>query len=130
LVAERHKQKVEVPPMNPAILSALDEELRYHKEVPQDEELNLAVNGAFNQLRQHGVQEVVDHLPLRDKIQFLIAVLRSVPRDQFERLINYNINLFGALKSINYRLQIMRMQARKPADIPSEVSEKFREMFG
>lgn len=116
--------------MNPAILDALAEELRYHKEVPQDEELKLAVNGAFSQLRQHGVQEVVVHLPLREQIQFLIEVLQSVPKDQFERLINYNTNLFGALKSINYRLQIMRMQAQKPADIPSEVSEKFREMFG
>lgn len=117
--------------MNPAILDALAGELHYHREVPEDEELNNALNGAYTELAKIDWQREEVDLPMRERIEQLVKMLQErFQREHFDRLTDHFPNLHWALVAINYRLQIMRMQVQKTADVPSEVSARFREIFG
>jgi hypothetical protein len=99
--------------MRSAILTVLTEEIKLHQNISENNTwLKNAVDAAFDELRMHGVREAGERraleLPLFRKIRFIVDVLKTVPDDQFKRLMDSNNKLFTALNTTNYLLQIER----------------------
>lgn len=118
--------------MRSAILEALAAEIELHQEtIPENDTwLVNAVEGAFAELRKHGVREAGEpralELPLFWKIKLIIDVLKSYKSrkpEQCEQFLHSNETLFSALKNIHYKLGARRIMSAQTTQQQSALDD-------